>query len=574
MLFLLSLASATSGFDPTTPAASFTGVETYTQDGSIRLWSAIERLEDPDHGFFHQEHFNDVTEWPRESEFAPWIDDCFGSQTPPSWKVLLHVGPSDPVAHGTPILFVPGAGDNGSRGFITLATHMDLLYRPVFVLTFAHPHGDVFMQAEMIADAIARIKARTGAAQVDLVSHSKGGIASAVYLSNLAGTVWPDSGYNSAGTRYRGDVRKAVFIATPLGGIDTSYRWPNQNLASTDADTAMAPTSWDSYGFTDLSDQDFLKDGQDLFPGHRQLLARQPYPLPGEQFASLGAYALQLDYYTTYEGGYGFYSHSDGIDAAIREGGSLIDSLPGIGVDPAVELYLMAGKNPLMPNGSEQYYTQSFGQVWTDLATSGTDAWGQVLAIITEDVLTGLSFSATDLQGLAAGKLVLGEITGESDGLVFTTSALDASALTARGAEVVATREADLSHLDLLYASPITGGLLQDAAAQDPLENGWMTGVGARYTAEDTIGQVEDWLADPENPDDTGEPTDDTGTGPTDDTGTQPQDDSATQDSDGVGNDSEADDGRDPGSCGCSSATPGAWGWLGLVAMGLLIRRR
>lgn len=572
MLFLLSLAAATSRFDPTTAAAAFTGIETYTQDETIRLWSEIERLEDPDRTFFRQETFNDITAWPRESSFAPWIDDCFGSQTPPSWKALLHVGPSDPVAHGTPILFVPGAGDNGSRGFITLATHMDLLYRPVFVLTFAHPHGDVFMQAEMVANAIARIKARTGATQVDLVSHSKGGIASAVYLSNLTGTTWPDSAYSSVGTRYRGDVRKAVFVATPLGGIDTSYRWPNQNLASTDADTAMAPTSWDSYGFTDLKDQDFLKDGEDLFPGHRQLLARQPYPLPGEQFTTLGAYALQLDYYTTYEGGYGFYSHSDGIDAAIREGGSLIESLPGVGVDPSIQLYLMAGKNPLMPNGSEQYYTQSFGQVWTDLATSGTDAWGQVLAIITEDVLTSLSFSANDLQGLAAGKLVLGEITGESDGLVFTSSALKASALTARGAEVIATREADLSHLDLLYASPITGGLLQDAAAQDPLENGWMTGVGARYTAEDTIGQIDIWLADPDGPDDSGDPTDDSGPEPTDDTGPEPKDDSAEKESDGVGYDSEGDDGRDPGSCGCNSAAPA--GWMGLLALGLLLRRR
>ena len=68
------------------------------------------------------------------------------------------MGPRETIATGTPILFVPGAGDNASRGFITMATHMDELNRPVYALTFAHPHGDVFMQAELVANAIARIK--------------------------------------------------------------------------------------------------------------------------------------------------------------------------------------------------------------------------------------------------------------------------------------------------------------------------------------------------------------------------------------------------------------------------------
>ena len=50
---------------------------------------------------------------------------------------------------------MPGAGDNGSRGFVTLATKLDRTNRPVFALTFAHPHGDLFLQAETVADAIA-----------------------------------------------------------------------------------------------------------------------------------------------------------------------------------------------------------------------------------------------------------------------------------------------------------------------------------------------------------------------------------------------------------------------------------
>lgn len=547
---LLPLALATSGFNATAPATTFTGSETYNQDASIQLWSAIERIQDPDRTLFHQEAFNDSTAWPATSDYAPWIADCFGTPTPASWLALLHIGPSDAAAHGTPILFVPGAGDNGSRGFITMATHMDRLFRPVYVITFAHPHGDVFIQAEMIADAIARIKERTGAAQVDVVSHSKGGLATAVYLSNLPGTRWPDQDYMNVGTTYRGDVRKAVFIATPLGGIDTSYRWPNANMLSTDADTAIAPTSWSSYGFTSLEDQDFLPDGEDLFPGHRQLLARQTdYPLPGEQ-SWLGVYSLQTDWYTTYEGGYGFSSYSTGIDDAITAGGDLIDVLHQTGVDPSIELFLLAGTNPLMPNGTMQYLSNVFDAAWVDLANSSMNTWGTFLSLIVGNSLETFNYTQSEVQGLASGALILGEITGESDGLVFTTSATDAEALTARGASVSAIRTANLSHLDLLYASPITGGLLEDAAAADTVNNGWMQSVGERYVTEDTIGQVEDWLADPESPDtgDTGHDSDPT----TDSDPTQDDSGSGQKDSD-IGGYNEDDDGRDAGTCGCAN---------------------
>ena len=100
-------------------------------------------------------------------------------------------------------------------------------------------------------------------------------------------------------------MRRSVFIATPLGGIDTAYRWPLANVSSTTADYALAPTSWRTwcpYGVaytylcTDLSAQDFLPAAGDLFPGQRQILARQPYDLPGS-LPWLGVYSLQTDWY-------------------------------------------------------------------------------------------------------------------------------------------------------------------------------------------------------------------------------------------------------------------------------------
>lgn len=571
-MMLIPFAWATSGFDPAAPAANFTGVEVETLDGEHRLWSAIERLSDPDRELFSTGEYNSATEWPEAADWAPYVRECFGGARPHTSLALLHVGPSAAIAGGTPILFVPGAADNGSRGFVTMAWHFDLMGRSAYSMTFAHPHGDVFEQAEMIANAIARIRVRTGAEQVDLVAHSKGGLAAAVYLSNQAGTEWGNDAYESVGTAYRGDVRRAVFIATPLAGIDTAYRWPDGNFLALTTEDAFSPSSWDVYypygtGTTytyNLAAQDFLPESGDLFPGQRQLLARQEdYPLPGDT-PSLGAYSLQQDWRSTYDGGYGFYSHSDGIDAAIEAGGDVLGHLRRAGVDPGVEIFLLAGTNPLMPNGTQDYLAGQFGDVW-DAGSLST--WSKFVSGLVGDGLMAVGITEEEVRGLADGDLVLGEVSGESDGLVFVSSATHASALTGRGAKVGETKTVNLSHLDLLYASPITGELLVEAATS---EDAWMAAFGARYAEADTIGWVEAVLADSED----GEPEPDTGG--EEDSGTVEEDSGTSEppvaEDDGSGTARDEDPYR--GGCGACDAGGGAVsaGWL--LAVAVTARRR
>lgn len=572
LVLLLPAALATSSFDPSAPAAEFTDEETYDQPGELKLWSRVERIEDPDRTLFTQESFNDELAWPDSAEWAPWIADCFGTTTPHSSSALLHMGLNESIASGTPILLVPGAGDNGVRGYVTMGTRLDRGLRPVYALTFAHAHGDVFQQAEIIANAIARIKARTGAAQVDLVAHSKGGIAAAVYLSN-DGSPWGQSAYDAKGTVYRGDVRRAVFIATPLGGIDTSFRWPGGNYASLEGETAISPSSWTiyyPYGSlvpsvqTSLADQYIGGSGADYFPGHRQLLARwdQTYELPGAS-AWMGVYALQQDWWTTYHGGTGYVSKSEGIDAAIEAGGGLIAALTERGVDPGVELYLLAGENPIMPNGTEDWLAESFDQAWLDKAGEALDEWSSLVAAAVENGLEDLGISEGEVQGLTGGDLVLGDISGPSDGLVFLESATKASALTGRGATVVETKVVNLSHIDLLYASDITGELLIEAAGDDPAL-AWMVAVGERYIEANTLAWVEDVLADEGSTDGGG----------TDGGGSDGGSDGTT---DGGESGDAGDTGEEEvrnGGCGRCSTGPGAGGLALLLVLGGLRRRR
>lgn len=575
MTLLVQLALATPGFDPLAPEATYSGEECHTEDGSIRLWAEIARYDDPDDTLFGPARYNSMTAWPEQDFYAPWIAQAFGTTEPDTSSFLLHVAPNVGVSRGTPILFVPGAGDNASRGFITMAWHMDLAGRPTFAVTFPHSHGDVYQQAELLADAIAVVKARTGAEQVDLVSHSKGGVAAGVYLSNHGAATWDGGAYETVGTRYRGDVRKAVFIATPLAGIDTSYRWPAGNYVALDADTAYSPSSWSTwYPYTtaapwiseSLADQDLLQDGADLFPGHRQIQARQPYPLPGEM-PQLGVYALQPDWYTTYEGGPGFYSDSEGVDAATAEGGHLLDRLAAAGVDPGVRLYLLAGENPLMPNGADALMTAWFGEAWVELMDEGAEVWADFIAGLVGDALLPAGVTEAEVQGLAQGDLVLGEVTGASDGLVFVSSATAATALTARGAELVESKVVNLSHLDLLYASPITGELLIEDAATDP-GLAWEAAIGQRYIEADTIGWVEGALAE-----DAGDPPEDTGdTAPGDDTGDTAVPD-GREDTGGIPVD--VGDGEQYLGCGsCSTGGSPASAWSLVAALAAFAWRR
>jgi pimeloyl-ACP methyl ester carboxylesterase len=548
-LLLVSVALGTVGFDPAAPEARFTGEETHTQDGATQLWSAIERHRDPDGAIFAQEDFSWALAWPEQADWAPWIATCFGTAQPDSGSFLLHMGPGEPTATGTPILLVPGAGDNASRAFVTLVQQLDGLGRPVYAVTFAHPHGDLYMQAEVVADAIARIRHRTGAERVDLVGHSKGGIAAAMYTSNHSDAHWGDPDYTTQGTRYRGDVRRLVLVATPLGGLDTPYRWPVMNLASLEAEAAVGPSSWSFHYpmgstvptvYDDLRRQDLLPDEGDLFPGQRQLLAPQDHDLPGSM-AWLGAYALQPDWWTTYHGGWGYLSWSDGLDAAVEaaaatDGRSLLVQLEDAGADPEIELYLLAGDNPLVVTGWEAWFTTWFDQVWLDLGTASTDLWAAISAYAVGEGLLPAGFSESDLQGLSQGKLVLGEISGPSDGLLFTDSALHSAALTGRGANIAAEHTADLSHLDLLYASPVTGQQMVDEALEHPVESGWMHSLGERYVAEDSVGWIEAALADVP------------ATGDSADTGWLPAD---TASPDDTGHD---DDDEHEARCGCQSS--------------------
>ncbi|HEY9721944.1 MAG TPA: hypothetical protein V6D47_08005 [Oscillatoriaceae cyanobacterium] len=383
-------ADASQGASPTAP---------FGVTGAIagRFWERLERLTHTHPAF--------PDEWARLAgrQRSPEVVEAFGTETPASRDVLLHAAPNWQTRHGTPVLLVHGATMDGTcwtdpygRENEGLAQGLVAAGRRVFAVTFAHRHGDNLLQRESLACAIARVLALTGAEQVDVVAHSKGTVAARALASGLA-EPWM--------TPYRGEIRRLVMVGGPNAGIDYAFRHPQIQWAlvpERDDPRLNAPFVWRrmlAFGvWSDTADRTLYTNTVNCFPGQAQMLARwdHVYPLS----------PVEPDWHTTYYGGQGLVSYSDGIDAAIAQGGHFLARLDARPLDPRIELVVLAGDR-------------------------------------------------ADRVG------VLNETTGPSDGTVFVESATATDAMCAGGARLLRCEVLGVNHGELIYAPQAKQWLLE-----------------------------------------------------------------------------------------------------------------
>ena len=114
----------------------------------------------------------------------------------PSWpRRAITAGPPQP-----PVVLVPGYGLH-RMGLIPLAAYLRRRQnRLVWAVNNPSWRDDIPSFARTLARTVERIQRVTGASQVDIVSHSMGGIVAAHYINNIG----------SAGT-----VRRLVTLGTP-----------------------------------------------------------------------------------------------------------------------------------------------------------------------------------------------------------------------------------------------------------------------------------------------------------------------------------------------------------------------
>lgn len=334
---------------PTTASVPPHQVEVvHRQAGVSWNWNELLRDRDP---HFVQRNFH-----PRQVLRDAELIKAFGTSTPHSGDVVLHYAgdpPQNVKKQPVPVILIHGASKNGNywKTESQLADHLREQGFQVYAVTFAHNHDDNLFQAQALANAIDRVKQLTKAPQVDLIGHSKGGVAARAYTSNLR--------YDWM-TPYRGDVRRLVLAATPNGGIDYSFRHPTANfvLATRSDDPRLnAPMSWNSiltpFGMRNTQELGFGKEGPDYFPGQRQILERfdDKYALP----------IAEQDWYTTYHGGRGFVSTSEGIDRCIEEGDNFIQRMRQAPIDAKVQVCILAGNNPNIAGIMNEYTGPSDG---------------------------------------------------------------------------------------------------------------------------------------------------------------------------------------------------------------------
>jgi hypothetical protein len=321
-------------------------------------WAKVERWHDTDPSFPTELFPPDG----RGDQTGQRLTYFGGVARPNSGSFLLYHAPHwNSGSKPTPVLLVLGATQNADQAWADpslngaggcgvtscpstgLMQTLDGAGYKVFALNFAHPFGDNYYQAQVIADAIGIIKSKLGVSQVDVVAWSKGVIAARMYVSSLK-PAW--------GRSYQGDVRKLILLGGPNKGLDTPFRHGIQNAGlvwpecgGTLNFPAAMQTLFCFGAYYSHPEYSYAGTGSnDVFPGARQALYRWD-----------GVYALdtsQWDWYTVYYGGWGAYSYSLGIQAAINQG-SLIAPLRAAASPAGVTTYLLCGGYPTLPISSE-----------------------------------------------------------------------------------------------------------------------------------------------------------------------------------------------------------------------------
>lgn len=319
-------------------------------------WSKVELWQDND------------SAWPAEHYLPDGRDDqsgqpktLFGAGEPPGSEFLLYQAPGALTNSGRTVLLVMGANDSVDREYANpglngagtcgaascpstgLMQYLSGLGYRVFAVDFANIQGNNYEWAQTISDALQVMSSETGAATADLVAWSKGAFAARMYVSSVA---------PSWGRPYQNNVARLILMGNPNGGLDYTFAHgteANPQIYPECGGSLNGPSPSQSYVcFGVLYSEPNLSINSAYFTGQRQMLARWD--------GTFGVDETQQDWYTTYYGGTGFVSTSNGIQNAISNG-SLVASTQQSGVPASVPTYLLCGGSPTIPG----FYNENRG---------------------------------------------------------------------------------------------------------------------------------------------------------------------------------------------------------------------
>ncbi len=161
-----------------------------------------------------------------------------------SLALLAPTGQSS-ANHVDPILFVHGYTGNASAWDTMKARFQADGWESnrLFAYTFSSTVSNATV-AQDIANRVNQIKAATGAAKVDIITHSMGGLSSRYYLKNLGGTANVDDWVSLGGPNHGTTWAYGCFFFSPCNQMIPGSSFLNQLNSGDETPGAVNYGTW------------------------------------------------------------------------------------------------------------------------------------------------------------------------------------------------------------------------------------------------------------------------------------------------------------------------------------------
>ena len=129
----------------------------------------------------------------------------------------LALSPARPAsaAPGTPVIFVHGYTGSASNWTTAMAVFRSGGYSSSELFAYEYnSYGNNITNAQGLVNYVSQVRSRTGAAQVDIVNHSMGGLVSLWYLKQLGGAQYVRHLASIAGANHGTTYAAACLIYT------------------------------------------------------------------------------------------------------------------------------------------------------------------------------------------------------------------------------------------------------------------------------------------------------------------------------------------------------------------------
>ena len=148
-----------------------------------------------------------------------------------SLALLMPMGEKEDASasHVDPILFVHGYTSNASTWNTVISRFLADGWESnrLYAYTFSSTQSNATI-ARAVAQRVSEIRAATGAAKVDIISHSMGGLSTRYYLKNLGGTAFVDEWVSIAGPNHGTTWAYGCFFFSPCNQMIPGSSFLNQ----------------------------------------------------------------------------------------------------------------------------------------------------------------------------------------------------------------------------------------------------------------------------------------------------------------------------------------------------------